>query len=267
MKILVLGSRGMLGSMVELYFKKFHEVTSFNKKITQENLESSLIEIQKVEADVVINCIGLIKQKSNSFEDLLFINAILPYRVTQKISQSSLFIQPSTDCVFHGDSKGHYEVDALRNATDFYGISKIYGELSMLQFSNTLILRGSIIGVSPSQGRGLLDWFLNQENNSEINGYLNHSWNGISTLEWCKLLEYLLTTGNYKNTNLIQFGLPVSVSKFELLQLFNDVFKKNIKIHPVNDVVEVNRALKSSPGIKYSSYPSQLKDLKNFLAM
>lgn len=265
MKILILGSKGMLGSMADLYFSASHEVVSFNKRISEANLESSMHEICSFNADLVINCIGLIKQKSSSFNDLLFVNSILPHFIGQKVSASSLFIQPSTDCVFKGDIRDHYHENSTRDASDYYGISKIYGEFSAMQHSNSLVMRGSIIGISPTSGKGLLDWFLAQDDGAQIKGYQNHHWNGITTLEWCKLLDYIINNGLYRNTKLIQFGVPDPVSKYELLLLCNKIFKKNIKIEPCNDSIQVNRTLLSSADIKYSSYISQLTELKNFL--
>ena len=58
-KIIVLGSKGMLGQMVKLYFtnEKF-EVIVFDKRFTENNFISYFDELNSFEDGIVINCIG-----------------------------------------------------------------------------------------------------------------------------------------------------------------------------------------------------------------
>ena len=66
--------------------------------------------LDKEKPDVIINCVGLIKQLicSNDPLKVLPINSILPHRLAKlAITRGARFIHYSTDCIFSG-GKGSY---------------------------------------------------------------------------------------------------------------------------------------------------------------
>lgn len=265
MKIIILGSKGMLGQMTSKYFlKKKYEVINYNKYFTEKNCYSYFDEINKLESSVIINCIGKIKQKSTDPSELLWSNSIFPLTVSRELDDKHLLIHPSTDCVFNGNGDAFYSSYDKHNAMDMYGFSKSIGEKAISNHGNHIIIRVSIIGPDFNSSSGLLSWFLNLENGMEVNGYSNHFWNGITTLEWCKQVESLISKfGNKKNNKIIQFGTKNMISKYEMLKLFKRIFDKKIIIKPFKTTDDVNRCL--NPEIISVNLEQQLNELKSFI--
>ena len=168
--ILVLGSTGMLGhTLCNLLSKELNmRVIKTTRNIDSCDNETCFFfdaykpyEITKILAevkpDVVINCIGVIKQLpiANNPVDCISINSILPHVIaTECASLNIRFIQISTDCVFSG-SKGRYNENDYPDATDLYGRSKQLGEV---YDGSALTIRTSIIGHELNGKYGLLEW-------------------------------------------------------------------------------------------------------------
>ena len=123
--------------------------------------------------DIVINCIGLVKQlaQANDVLAALPINSLLPHRLARLCaSTGARLIYVSTDCVFSGD-KGMYREDDFSDATDLYGRSKFLGEVD---YPHAITLRTSIIGHELNSAHGLVGWFLSQQA-----GVLGYSEGGV----------------------------------------------------------------------------------------
>lgn len=260
--IIVLGSNGMLGQMVVKYFEsQDYSITIINDRINESNIFQIVNSINKLEDSVVINCIGKIKQKSNDPFALLWSNSIFPLELSRSLKKSHFLIQPSTDCVFAGNKEGYYEVSDFNDAEDVYGWSKSLGEHALQNRPNTLIIRVSIIGPDNNSDKGLLSWFLNLKDGSTVNGFTNHFWNGITTLEWCKFVEkYFKSKKAYPN-NIVQLGTKDIHSKFDMLNMFNNVFNKNIVINSYSDGAILQKCL--MPTIYCQNLKFQLIELRN----
>ena len=129
-------------------------------------------------------------------------------------------IHISTDCVFSG-RQGMYADNDFRDADDIYGRSKALGEI----FSDKdLTIRTSIIGPELKRyGEGLFHWFMSQR--ERVNGYTKVFWSGVTTLELAKAIEYSLDNDV---TGLFQLSNGVRISKYDLLVLFNEIFKRKL---------------------------------------
>lgn len=258
MKILVLGHRGMLGRAVTKFFSENtnHEVLTISSRWGDTTFVD---EIGKIDADFIINGIGKIPQKQPQAKEYNFLNVELP-RFLETLDIR--VIHPSTDCEFKGDiPKGEsYTKTSLRNADDIYSISKasISAEIEN-NFKNTKIIRASIIGHEENTNLALLDWFLSQT--GSVNGFTNHYWNGITTLEWAKLCQKIIESWNSFPV-LSQFGTTTHYSKFDIISLAKDIYKKDIKIIPFATEITVNKCLVSD--ITISELPTQLVELKDF---
>ena len=90
------------------------------------------------------------------------------------------------------------------------------------------VIRTSIIGPELGEGHGLMGWFLRQD--GEVNGYVNHLWNGITTLEWAKVCFEIISRGDSPRRAIAQPGIEPAVSKYELLALISRVWEKEIRI-------------------------------------
>jgi len=254
MKILVLGANGMFGSMVlsQLSSIDSHEVvgTVRNPTTDQDNItvsidvlnEPALLGVMnEFKPDVVINCTGLIKQRSEASDALQIfpINALFPHRLAQICADfQARLIQFSTDCIFSG-KEGNYSDDAEIGVSDFYGLSKYVGEVK--DQDHVLTLRTSIIGHELQSKYQLVDWFLAQEDS--VSGYTKAIFSGFPTVEIARILDqYVLPDPSLHGL----YNLSAdAISKYDLLKIIRLVYNKDIEIIP-DDRVKIDRSLNSS---------------------
>lgn len=264
-KILLLGHKGMLGQMVKSYFEsKGLEIITLKNRFEASTKEAFIDEIKAHPDALVINAIGKIKQKTEDTAELLWANAVLPLTLRQILPEDQRLVHPSTDCVFRGDKGEPYSIEDEPDAMDDYGWSKRLGEVALEGRPNTLIPRVSIIGPDQNpNGKGLLNWFIQQPSGSKLQGYTNHLWNGITTLEWCKQIEALLKSFKIGTDGYpFQLGCLGSWTKHEMLQLFNKHYQLEASIVEYQKGEKVDRRLKPqkvSPPLE-----EQLIELKEF---
>lgn len=269
MRVLVLGATGMLGSAVFRYFSsaKTHETWGtlrdagalrFFSEDTHPHLisgvdvldQDGLISVmQHIRPNVVVNCIGLIKQLADASDPLqaLPINSLLPHRLARLCALSGArLIHVSTDCVFSG-KKGDYKEFDTSDAEDLYGKSKFIGELH--EVKNAITLRTSIIGHELNSARALVDWFLNRE--GSVQGYRKAVFSGLPTVELARVIH------DYVLSNPELYGLyhvsSKPITKFDLLSLVAKVYEKDIKIIPYDSVV-IDRSLNSARFTQSTGY-------------
>ena len=105
----------------------------------------------------------------------------------------------------------------------------------------------------------MLKWFLKQ--NNQINGYTEVKWNGVTTLECAKFIDWLI---DQKLSGLIHL-FSKKISKYDLLNVIKDVYQKNIKINPENNVKSDLTLATIRSDINYSvpNHSEMLKELKS----
>lgn len=259
MKVLILGGTGMLGYSL---FSNLNEDASISvfatvrsivgKEFFFRNVEQQLISgvdasdirslqraIETVVPDVVINCVGLIKQHDISKQhiDAVKINALLPHELAGICDQfNAKLIHFSTDCVFTGHV-GLYSEESLPDARDLYGKSKCLGEVG---YGKHLTLRTSIIGHELTSSVSLVDWFLSQ--GESTTGFSKAVFSGLPTCYIAKLLvEYILP--NPDIAGLLHLSVD-PIDKYTLLKLIAKQYKKQITIHESQELV-IDRSLAS----------------------
>jgi dTDP-4-dehydrorhamnose reductase len=259
-KLVVLGANGMLGNAVLRFFAnkpnyKVHGTVrnwssvrelqnlapqaSIVPGVDVENLDSLTCIFAMVQPDIVINCIGIVKQIVDANDPLIAlpINALLPHRLARlaQVADARL-VHMSTDCVFSG-AKGHYVEADLPDAYDLYGRSKLLGEVD---YPNAITLRTSIIGHELGGNRSLIDWFLSQEN--EVQGYKNAIFSGLPTVEIARIIhDHVIPNPDLHGLYHVS---AAPINKFELLSLVAKQYGKKISIHPKGDLV-IDRSLNS----------------------
>jgi len=197
--------------------------------------------LARVRPDVVINCVGLIKQLADAKDPLsaLPINAMLPHRLAKLcgLAQARL-IHVSTDCVFSG-RKGLYSEADLSDAEDLYGKSKFIGELHNVP--RAITLRTSIIGHELGSNYSLVDWFLSQE--GPVKGYSKAIFSGLPTVELARVVrDYVIPNSDLSGL----FHVSVEpIDKYSLLRLLAEVYGKKIEIIPDGRFC-IDRSLDSS---------------------
>ncbi len=266
MKLLILGAQGMLGQMAYRYFCGMADfaVSTINTRYEEQSHTKFIEHINSFHADVVLNCIGLIKQRCPAPKDLYDINARLPGHLAASLLRDTVLVHPSTDCIFKGNHTGMYGATQAHDAEDDYGISKSMGELAVTLRPKTIIVRSSIIGPDARpDGLGLMAWLLKHDRGARINGYTNHIWNGITTLQWCKLVASLLEEARENDrAQIVQPGLIKPVSKYELLCTINRIFDCGLDVYPYEDIRYVDRSL--IPSFAVSPIEQQLRELRQF---
>ena len=190
--------------------------------------------------DIVINCIGVVKQleESKDPKTILPINSVFPHRLSKLCSKYSIrLIHMSTDCVFSGD-KGMYKESDLPDAKDIYGISKHLGEID---YNSSLTIRTSIIGHELNSSRSLIDWFLSQEN--QVKGFSKAIFSDYPPLKLQRVIDKFIIP----KTDLIGlYHLSADpISKYELLKLVSVTYDKIIDIE-IDDTFIIDRSLDSS---------------------
>jgi dTDP-4-dehydrorhamnose reductase len=256
MKIIILGSGGMMGSMLEYYCKSInHPYLSVNRNMF-DVLKDPIHKLDDIieKETCVVNCIGCIPQKKYKDEEYIKINKIFPLLLSEYCkNRDCKLIHLSTNCVFSGNAE-LYRITEPPDATDIYGISKAEGEPK-----DAIVIRSSIIGLERGSF-GLLAWFLNSKD--QVNGYTTHYWNGITTLELSKIIIELVSNGNLTN-RLIHVCSEELLTKYNLLCIIKTIFKKDIIITPVDMKIKHYTLFPSDKTFMRKNISEQLKELKD----
>jgi dTDP-4-dehydrorhamnose reductase len=250
--------------MVKRYFAgQGFDIVCFDRRFRPEDRREYAGFLRSLRSGCVINCIGRIKQKTDDAADLLLVNAVLPAELRNSLHEDVVLIHPSTDCVFNGKLGAPYPAGHPADAEDDYGWSKRLGEVALEGRPNTLVPRVSIIGPDENPaGKGLLAWTRSNPSGSSVRGFTNHLWNGITTLEWCRQVHLFIGQHARFPFSLIQFGTAAYYSKYELLLLFNEIFRLDLTVEPFETTGPVDRRL--LPDIICKPLPEQLKELASF---
>jgi len=239
-KVLIIGIKGMAGHMLFQSLPKLgkYDVYGIGRDIAETNKTynldvSQVCELQKIVTrenfDAIVNCIGILNENAEDQPDAaIWVNSYFPHlleRITKNTDTQVIHI--STDCVFSG-KKGNYTEDDIRDGEGFYAQSKALGELNN---SKDITIRTSIVGPELNRnGIGLFHWFMSQPPEAIVNGYTKAFWSGITTLELAKVVHDVLTN---KVSGLKEIAPSEKISKYEMLLLFNEIFKNNsFKIVP-----------------------------------
>jgi len=277
-KVFVLGASGMLGNAV---FRLFSNSDGFaatgiirssrslellppslrKSVISNVDLESAdnlLRLFEKHQPNVIINCVGLIKQHADANDPLVVlpINSLLPHRLAMLSSVTNArLVHISTDCVFSG-AKGMYLESDFSDARDLYGRSKFLGEVD---YPNAITLRTSIIGHELDGTQSLVNWFLSQKDS--IKGFTRAIFSGLPTVEIARVIrDYVIPNAHLSGLYHVSAD---PISKYDLLKIIADVYKKTISIEPDESFI-IDRSLDSSRFRKATGFkPRPWLDLVN----
>lgn len=282
-RILILGASGMLGNALYRFFSTSENYVTYGtcrslslsellpaklqqnliQDINVEN-ESSVTELlSRIRPNVVVNCVGLVKQlaEANDAIAAIKINALLPHQLARHCKQvNARLIHVSTDCVFSG-AKGMYTEQDLPDAQDLYGRSKLLGEVD---YDNAITLRTSIIGHEINSHHGLVDWFLSQT--GEVKGYRKAVFSGLPTVELARVIrDFVIPNAALHGTYHVSAS---PINKYELLKLVAAVYNKPIAIVP-DDNLTINRSLASArfklaTGYKSATWPELIRQMHAF---
>ena len=266
MKFLILGSTGMAGHVIFHYLReKGYDVTALSKRKIFPHTDIILDvqcqnELAKIINDgnynFIVNCVGILNKSVEKYKTLAIkLNSELPHFLAEITSDTKTkIIHLSTDCVFSGKS-GNYTEEDQPDGKTFYDRTKALGELID---DKNITFRNSIIGPDlESDGIGLLNWFMQQK--GEIKGYTKSVWSGVTTLFLAQMIEKAAQEnicGLYHLTN------NSTITKYEILNLFKEIFHKDIKISPVEGVI-ANKSLINTKNFGIApSYEKMFEDMQ-----
>ncbi|MBC7946415.1 MAG: SDR family oxidoreductase [Chitinophagaceae bacterium] len=268
-KILILGVTGMLGHSLfkillasdtyEVYgtarsvigldrFFTEDEHRLIRPFVDADNIDSIIRALASVRPDIVINCIGLIKQLPIGNDPLtaITINAQLPHRISLICSSANArLIHISTDCVFDGQA-GMYTESDTPSPTDLYGRTKILGEPT---YPHCVTLRTSIIGHELKDKLGLVEWFLAQKDT--VRGYTGAIYSGFPTVELAKIIkEYVLPNNDLSGLYHVS---SEPISKYDLLHIIKKYYNLTTVVEPCHDF-SCDRSMNSEKFRKLTGY-------------
>jgi dTDP-4-dehydrorhamnose reductase len=280
MKVLVLGASGMLGhKIIQTCSKQFETYGTFRSKPPQdwirdvyggaklisnvnvENISDVESAILKIEPDVVVNCIGIVKQlpEANNYIRSIMINSLFPHQASEICSINDIkFIHFSTDCVFSGSKGNYYERD-FADSDDLYGRTKYLGEINE---PGCLTIRTSIVGRELHGYHGLFEWFFSNKGNN-ISGYTKAIFSGLTTNTLSRIICEIIE--NQRSLEGLYHVSSVPIDKYSLLTLLRDAFKLDIRIRP-DDSLNVNKSLncnlfREKTGINIPSWSEMIDEL------
>jgi len=260
MRVLILGASGMLGhklcqtfmSRFETYATVRREPTWYAKYqifnpqrlvggVSAEDFDSVVRALAIVRPEVVVNCIGIVKQASAASDPIasITINALFPHRVAELCRAiGARFINISTDCVFSG-RKGMYTEEDPSDAEDLYGRTKFLGEVSQ---PHCLTVRTSMIGRELETSMGLLEWFLSQTG-KKVFGYSRAIFSGFTTQALAEILANIVS--HHPALSGMWHVSSQPISKYELLMLIKEILGVNVEIEQ-HDAYVCDRSLDSA---------------------
>jgi dTDP-4-dehydrorhamnose reductase len=279
-KSLVLGATGMLGhKLMQTLSKKFSvtgtvraDSSAFSRhpvfagmtiigNVRADDITSVHRAIERSNPDVVINCIGIVKQLPAANDPLpsIAINALFPHQLAKICRQKNIrLIHMSSDCVFSG-KRGNYSEDDPSDAEDLYGKTKYLGEVN---YPGCLTIRTSIIGRELETAHGLIEWFLSQEGKT-VSGYRKAIFSGLTTIALSEIMGEIIS--DYPALYGIRQIASEPVSKYDLLNLVKKTYAMTITLEADETVVN-DRSL--NPGkfnkettIKIPSWQSMITQM------
>lgn len=239
-RILVLGATGMLGhkllqvrdgalevfgtvrsaASLRLCRRAMPDVPAdrFIAGVDALNFSSVRGAVESIQPEVVVNCIGVVKQ-SDAMQDaatVIQLNALLPHQLAQLCGYSGArLIHFSTDCVFSG-RRGNYSESDPPDPVDLYGSTKLLGEVDQ---PGCLTLRTSIVGWELQYQRSLFGWFTSQRG-KRIRGYRRAIYSGLTTGVMANLVATLIRA--QPRLSGIYHVASAPITKFDLLCALRD---------------------------------------------
>lgn len=269
MKVLVIGSGGMLGHVVVHYFLECgYEVydISRSRKCRKKTELMDVLKLEKFDRyvekndfDAIINCAAVLpKGCVSDRETAILLNSYFPQHLKSLVEKTNTyFVQISTGGVYKGDMAPYHE-GCEQDAVSFYGKTKSLGEPDG---NNILTVRSDVVGPDMArEGGGIFNWIMMSA--GEVSGYAHMSINGVTSLEYAKFLEQAMQKKYKGNYNLHADG---SISKADFIRLVIDVFHiNNLSVKDMFYPIQNNSlsTIRSDIDFPRKTYRRQLEELR-----
>ncbi|HET8629328.1 MAG TPA: SDR family oxidoreductase [Thermomicrobiales bacterium] len=278
-RVLILGGTGMLGhklwQVCRAYFDtsitvRTDDVARLPRAIfdpdraipgvAATDFDSVVRAFAAVRPTVVVNCIGIVKQRRAAQDALasIAVNATFPHRLALLCrATGTRLIHVSTDCVFSG-RRGAYTESDLPDPLDLYGRTKLLGEIE----DGALTIRTSLIGRELSTSQGLIEWFLSRRGGA-VPGFRRAIFSGLTTSALAEAIAALIREAPLLTG--IWHVAAAPIAKYDLLALVRDAIRLDIELLP-DERVAIDRSLdgtrfSAATGWRAPSWPEMVAAL------
>ncbi len=251
MNVLVLGASGLLGhQLVRTLRDAGYRVRGADRSTLPAEDDQVLDVVLGIwRPDVVINCIGWVRQRAleGRRAEAIYVNAVFPHRLSARCEQMGIdLVHISTDCV---------------HEHDWYGATKMLGET----IEHGVVLRTSFIGHELTRKVGLLEWVLSQQ--GIVNGYARALWNGLTSNELARVVARYVLHDLEALRGIVWEICGPDITKLQLLELIDEVYGCGLQIRPVDKPV-IDRRLDGWMfaerfGYMAPSWPAMLRDMRD----
>jgi dTDP-4-dehydrorhamnose reductase len=281
MRTLILGGSGMLGhKLSQTLGGRFETYSTFRQvpaaleslgvydrvqvlgQVEVSDFDSVARSLSAKRPDVVINCIGIVKQDAAAHDSIqsISVNALFPHRLAQLCrAAGARLVDISTDCGFSG-RKGNYDETDESDAQDLYGKTKFLGEVSG---PGCLTIRTSMIGRELKGSHGLVEWLLSQRG-QKVRGFERAIFSGFTT----RALSGIIADVIEQRPELegVYHVAAQPITKFDLLTMINQIFGLNIEIDP-DDSLVCDRSLngqrfETATGFVPPAWPEMIEQMR-----
>lgn len=227
MKVLLIGSSGMLGQAIHLIFKKNGidivtvARTSSEYKIDLLNDTDALLEIVRIEKpEIVINSAAIVSLEDceENPEKSYMLNGRIPGLLASVCSEiESYFVQISTDHYYKDDCRVLHDETSPILLLNEYARTKYIGEKMALINKNTLVVRTNIVGFRNKTGSPtFVEWIFQMlERNESINGFDDFYTSSIDVYHFANILLELIEK---RVTGIINIASKDVLSKYEFIK-------------------------------------------------
>lgn len=249
-RVLILGADGMLGHELVRVLGSRLEIAATVRTSAQTGAVTVLADrmilrpgvdatapetvadaVRDVRPDVVVNCIGIVKQRREASDPVasIRVNSLFPHQLALVCAEHRCrLVHVSTDCVFSG-RRGGYAEDDLADPVDLYGRSKLLGEPVG---ERCLTLRTSMIGPELKGASGLLEWFLAQRG-GRVTGFTRAIFSGLTTTALSRIIERIVA--EHPGLSGLYHLASDPISKHDLLVRIRDRLELDVEIRPAAD--------------------------------
>jgi dTDP-4-dehydrorhamnose reductase len=261
-RVLVIGARGMLGRAVAAAAAGVPGIqvvrssreplpgwVQFDAEAGAQATEQLLNAVGPI--DLIVNCAGVLSSDIDPLNtsDLFRaerVNADFPRELAlAALARGTHLVHVSTDAVFRDDA-GRCLEDDESFAGDTYGSTKRRGEPTL---ENALTLRCSFVGRDPTRRRGLIEWLLARPRGEEVAGFVDQTWNGLTTSQVAAVAQGLLDAQLFERARregpVHHLFEDPALSKYDLLVLCCETFGLDVTLVPAASGRPVNRVLGS----------------------
>lgn len=296
-KLFIFGIGGLTGSKLALIGKEDFEVFGsynlrdpkfdFSKsvKLDVKNFEKVKEVISKIKPDVVINACALnsVDYCENHHNEAQKVNVDFVEELN-KFSGTINFkiIQLSTDSVFDGTKKLAYMENDIPNPINIYGKTKLMGEKIILENSQNLVIRASVLygwipkflsvlNSSSMKPTNFGQWLINKLQTSEITEIITDEISSpIIADDFAKSILHLIKN---EKSGIFHAAPPIQISRYDFSIKLAEILGLDPNlIHPTSNIklgrnvkTGFNKCLDSSKMINETNF--QFLSLENSLEL